>query len=174
MSAATVRVALADDQALVRAGLRALLQGLGVQVVLEADDGQALLDGLAHQPVDVVLSDIRMPGLDGIQALQQRVRQHVALAQQFAAWVAADADFELAAPVPLNLVCFRHRGGDAVNQRIMDHLNRSGRMFLSHTRLADQLTLRMSIAQTDTELPPSGPRPWVASKRSFGPVALMR
>lgn len=89
----------------------------------------------------------------GIQALQQRVRQHVALAQQFAAWVAADADFELAAPVPLNLVCFRHRGGDAVNQRIMDHLNRSGRMFLSHTRLADQLTLRMSIAQTDTELP---------------------
>lgn len=71
MSASPVRVALADDQALVRAGLRALLQGLGVQVVLEADDGQALLDGLAHQPVDVVLSDIRMPGLDGIQALQQ-------------------------------------------------------------------------------------------------------
>lgn len=61
MSAAPVRVALADDQALVRAGLRALLQGLGVQVVLEADDGQTLLDGLAHQPVDVVLSDIRMP-----------------------------------------------------------------------------------------------------------------
>ncbi|MGV6491646.1 response regulator [Stenotrophomonas rhizophila] len=72
MSAATaLRVALADDQALVRAGLRALLQGLGVQVVLEADDGQTLLDGLLAQPVDVVLSDIRMPGLDGIQALQQ-------------------------------------------------------------------------------------------------------
>lgn len=72
MSAATaLRVALADDQALVRAGLRALLQGLGVQVVLEADDGQTLLDGLQAQPVDVVLSDIRMPGLDGIQALQQ-------------------------------------------------------------------------------------------------------
>lgn len=72
MSAATaLRVALADDQALVRAGLRALLQGLGVQVVLEADDGQTLLDGLLAQPVDVVLSDIRMPGLDGIHALQQ-------------------------------------------------------------------------------------------------------
>ncbi|MCS4236883.1 response regulator transcription factor [Stenotrophomonas sp. BIGb0135] len=68
---AALRVALADDQALVRAGLRALLQGLGVQVVLEADDGQTLLDGLLAQPVDVVLSDIRMPGLDGIQALQQ-------------------------------------------------------------------------------------------------------
>ncbi len=71
MSAAiAVRVALADDQALVRAGLRALLQGLGVQVVLEAADGQALLDGLQTQPVDVVLSDIRMPGMNGIQALQ--------------------------------------------------------------------------------------------------------
>ncbi|WP_422509674.1 response regulator [Stenotrophomonas sp. GZD-301] len=71
MSAVPLRVALADDQALVRAGLRALLQGLGVQVVLEAEDGQALLDGLQTQPVDVVLSDIRMPGMDGIQALQQ-------------------------------------------------------------------------------------------------------
>ncbi|MEG2804961.1 response regulator transcription factor [Stenotrophomonas sp.] len=72
MSAApTLRVALADDQALVRAGLRALLQGLGVAVVLEAEDGQALLAGLLTQPVDVVLSDIRMPGVDGIQALQQ-------------------------------------------------------------------------------------------------------
>jgi DNA-binding NarL/FixJ family response regulator len=71
MSAVPLRVALADDQALVRAGLRALLQGLGVQVVLEAEDGLALLDGLQTQPVDVVLSDIRMPGMDGIQALQQ-------------------------------------------------------------------------------------------------------
>ncbi|WP_313142595.1 response regulator transcription factor [Stenotrophomonas sp.] len=71
MSGAPIRVALADDQALVRAGLRALLQGLGVQVVLEAEDGQALLDALATQSVDVVLSDIRMPGLDGIGALRQ-------------------------------------------------------------------------------------------------------
>ena len=71
MSGTPIRVALADDQALVRAGLRALLHGLGVQVVLEAEDGQALLDALATQTVDVVLSDIRMPGLDGIQALRQ-------------------------------------------------------------------------------------------------------
>ncbi|WP_416056401.1 response regulator [Stenotrophomonas maltophilia] len=71
MSGTPIRVALADDQALVRAGLRALLHGLGVQVVLEAEDGQALLDALATQTVDVVLSDIRMPGLDGIEALRQ-------------------------------------------------------------------------------------------------------
>lgn len=68
---AQVRVALADDQALVRAGLRALLDGqAGIQVLFEAEGGQELLDRLAESPVDVVLSDIRMPGVDGIQALQ--------------------------------------------------------------------------------------------------------
>ncbi|WP_448120766.1 response regulator [Xanthomonas arboricola] len=65
------RIALADDQILVRAGLRALLQQQGVEVVCEADDGQGLLDALVSTIVDVVLSDIRMPGVDGIQALQQ-------------------------------------------------------------------------------------------------------
>ncbi|WP_394538985.1 response regulator transcription factor [Lysobacter enzymogenes] len=69
MSAAPIRIALADDQALVRAGLRALLERLGLQIAFEADDGQALLDQLAQAPVDVVLSDIRMPGMDGIDAL---------------------------------------------------------------------------------------------------------
>ncbi|MEA9554601.1 response regulator transcription factor [Xanthomonas nasturtii] len=67
----SLRVALADDQILVRAGLRALLQQQGVEVVCEADDGQALLDALSVTAVDVVLSDIRMPGVDGIQALGQ-------------------------------------------------------------------------------------------------------
>ncbi|KAA8920093.1 response regulator transcription factor [Xanthomonas sacchari] len=66
-----LRIALADDQVLVRAGLRALLQTQGIVVACEADDGQALLDVVAATPVDVVLSDIRMPGMDGIQALQQ-------------------------------------------------------------------------------------------------------
>ncbi|MEA9797143.1 response regulator transcription factor [Xanthomonas campestris pv. raphani] len=66
-----LRIALADDQVLVRAALRALLQQQGITVVCEADDGQALLDALATHHVDVVLSDIRMPGLDGIAALEQ-------------------------------------------------------------------------------------------------------
>jgi len=88
----------------------------------------------------------------GVRGLQQRVRQHVAIAQQFASWVAADTDFELAAPALLNLICFRHRGGDAVNQQIMDRLNQSGRLYLTHTRLHDKLTLRMSIAQSNTQL----------------------
>lgn len=71
MSAPLIRVALADDQALVRAGLRALLQQQGIEVVLEAEDGTDLLEKLHAHPVDVVLSDIRMPGTDGIEALLQ-------------------------------------------------------------------------------------------------------
>lgn len=66
-----LRIALADDQALVRAGLRALLEGFGIRVVVEAEDGATLLEGLATARVDVILSDIRMPGSDGIEALQR-------------------------------------------------------------------------------------------------------
>ena len=69
--ALALRIALADDQALVRAGLRALLEQQGIVIVFEADDGEALLEQLALHPVDVVLSDIRMPGVDGIAALQR-------------------------------------------------------------------------------------------------------
>ncbi|KAF1703106.1 response regulator transcription factor [Pseudoxanthomonas sp. SGNA-20] len=66
MSGSALRLALADDQALVRAGLRALLERLDLVVALEAEDGHALLEAVAAQPVDVILSDVRMPGLDGI------------------------------------------------------------------------------------------------------------
>jgi DNA-binding NarL/FixJ family response regulator len=71
MSAEPIRVALADDQALVRAGLRALLQQQGIVVALEAEDGADLLHKLQERSVDVVLSDIRMPGTDGIEALSR-------------------------------------------------------------------------------------------------------
>jgi DNA-binding NarL/FixJ family response regulator len=71
---APLRLALADDQALVRRGLIALLNGIdGLEVALEADSGDALLARLSDAPVDVILSDIRMPGCDGF-ALVQRLR----------------------------------------------------------------------------------------------------
>jgi aromatic-L-amino-acid decarboxylase len=89
----------------------------------------------------------------GVEGLRHHVRRHVELARGFAARVQAHPDFELAAPVPLNLVCFRHRGGDDVNQRILDRVNASGEMYLTHTKLGDRYTLRMSIGQARTEAP---------------------
>ncbi len=87
----------------------------------------------------------------GVEGLQHHIRRHVQLAQQFAEWVRGDARFELAGPTPLNLVCFRHKGGDAANQTIMDSLNRSGDLFLTHTKLDGKITLRLCVGQTHTQ-----------------------
>jgi aromatic-L-amino-acid/L-tryptophan decarboxylase len=87
----------------------------------------------------------------GVEGLQHHIRRHVELAQQFAEWVRHDKDFELAAPIPLNLICFRHKAGDAANQTIMDRLNRSGDLFLTQTKLNGKLTLRLCVGQTNTE-----------------------
>jgi aromatic-L-amino-acid decarboxylase len=87
----------------------------------------------------------------GIEGLQYHVRQHVALAQQFAEWVRNDDRFELAAPAPLNLICLRHRAGDAACQSLMERLNNSGELFLTHTKLNGKFTLRFCVGQTNTE-----------------------
>ena len=87
----------------------------------------------------------------GVEGLQHHIRQHLQLAQQFAEWVRSDDRFELAAPAPLNLVCFRHKGGDAANQGIMDRLNQSGDLYLTHTKLNGKLTLRLCVGQTNTQ-----------------------
>jgi len=87
----------------------------------------------------------------GVGGLQYHIRRHVELAQQFADWVRNDKDFDLAAPAPLNLVCFRHKAGDVANQTIMDRLNRSGDLFLTHTKLHGNLTLRLCVGQTHTQ-----------------------
>jgi DNA-binding NarL/FixJ family response regulator len=65
-----IRLALADDQALVRMGLKALLSSFEhLSVVIEAENGEQLLQFLPDNPVDVILSDIRMPGMDGFALL---------------------------------------------------------------------------------------------------------
>lgn len=87
----------------------------------------------------------------GIEGLQYHVRRHVQLAQRFLGWVRQHGHFEVITPAPLNLVCFRYRGSDEQNQRLMDRLNRSGDLYLTHTRLADQLVLRFCVGQTNTE-----------------------
>ena len=87
----------------------------------------------------------------GVEGLRTIVRRHVEWAQKFARWVQEDRRFELAVPPPMNLVCFRHAGGDEVNQKIMDRLNQSGKIYLTHTKLKDRLTLRFCVGQTHTE-----------------------
>jgi aromatic-L-amino-acid decarboxylase len=87
----------------------------------------------------------------GLEGLQYHIRRHVEIAQAFAGWVRRSEQFELVVEPRLSLVCFRHKGGDGVNQALMDRLNRSGELYLSHTRLNDQLVLRLSIGQTHTD-----------------------
>jgi aromatic-L-amino-acid decarboxylase len=87
----------------------------------------------------------------GVEGLQHHIRRHIELAQRFAGWVRASEQFELAAPAPLNLVCFRHVGGDEVNRQIEEMLNRGGKLYLTHTALSGRYTLRLCVAQTNTE-----------------------
>lgn len=79
------------------------------------------------------------------------MRRHVELAQRFAKWVEESDRFELAAPAPLNLICFRHKKGDELNRQLMERLNRSGKLYLTHTMLDGRYTLRFCVGQTRTE-----------------------
>jgi aromatic-L-amino-acid decarboxylase len=87
----------------------------------------------------------------GAEGLRRHVRRGVALAREFAGWVRADPRFELCAPVPLSLVCFRLRAGDEATERLRDALNASGKMYLVHTRLDGRVVLRLAIGGVHTE-----------------------
>lgn len=87
----------------------------------------------------------------GVEGLRHHIRRHVSLAQDFAKWVAKTDHFELAAAVPLNLVCFRHTAGDTFNQLLLERLNASGHLYLTHTTLNEQYTLRFCVGQTQTD-----------------------
>jgi aromatic-L-amino-acid decarboxylase len=87
----------------------------------------------------------------GVEGLRRHIRHQIEMSDRFASWVSQDPDFELAAPHPVSLVCFRHRGGDRVNQGILDAVNVSGKLYLTHTRLDGALTLRLAIGGAYTE-----------------------
>ena len=93
----------------------------------------------------------------GHEGLAARIREHCRMARLFASWVDESPDWELLAPVPLALVCFRAKPEDlpvekldALNEAIMHRVNASGRALLSHTRLNDKLTLRLSVGNIRT------------------------
>jgi aromatic-L-amino-acid decarboxylase len=100
---------------------------------------------------------IRYFGREGLAA---RIREHCRLAKLFVSWVETDPNWEIMAPAPFALVCFRARvavksddeakGLDALNEAIMHGVNATGRAFLSHTKLNDKLTLRLSIGNIRT------------------------
>ncbi len=100
---------------------------------------------------------LRYFGAEGIRA---RLSEHMRLARLFAGWVDADPDFERLAPVPFSVVCFRAkpRGKDwseaeleTLNQRLLDAMNRTGEVFLSHTKLNGRFTLRLAVGNLRTE-----------------------
>ncbi len=86
----------------------------------------------------------------GAEGLRRHVRGHVELAQEFAAWVAADDRFELVAPHPLALVTFRLRAGDDATRALMERANASGELYLTHTAVNGQVALRMAIGSVLT------------------------
>jgi aromatic-L-amino-acid decarboxylase len=96
----------------------------------------------------------------GAEGIRDRLREHVRLAQLFASWVDADPDWERVAPVPFSVVCFRvhprdFKGSaaelDALNQRVLEAVNKSGDVFISHTALDGHIVLRLAVGNIRTE-----------------------
>jgi aromatic-L-amino-acid decarboxylase len=115
----------------------------------------------------------------GLEGLRRRIERHIELAETFAGWVDGDPDWERLAPVPFSTVCFRYRPHefagreddpeiaqrlDRANEQLMDRVNRTGEVFLSHTRLRDRFTIRVAIANLRTE-PHHVERAWQLLRR---------
>ncbi|MGN9775713.1 pyridoxal-dependent decarboxylase [Micromonospora sp. H33] len=86
----------------------------------------------------------------GVEGLRAHIRSGVALAGRLADRVRADERFELAAPHPYSLVCFRLRADDAVNAELLARVNATGRVHLTHTRVAGRYTLRLAVGSPQT------------------------
>jgi aromatic-L-amino-acid decarboxylase len=96
----------------------------------------------------------------GAEGIQQVLAEHIRLARLFSSWVDGDSQFERLAPVPFSVVCFRARPDylkedaaalNAFNEQLLDAVNATGEVFLSHTRLNGVFTLRLAIGNLRTE-----------------------
>ncbi len=86
----------------------------------------------------------------GQKGIQTKIREHIRLAHLFASWAEDSNDFEVMAPVPFALVCFRAtprniKDLDGFNMRLMDEINSSGKAYLSHTKIDGKIALRLSV-----------------------------
>ena len=86
----------------------------------------------------------------GAEGLRVMIREHVRLAREFERWVEEEAGWEVCAPRHFSLVCFRRDGTDEDNEALLDRVNSSGEVFLSHTRLDDRFVLRLAIGNAGT------------------------
>ncbi len=86
----------------------------------------------------------------GAAGLRERIGEHIRLARLFEQWVRAHQDFSVVATAPFSVVCFRANGSDELNAALLDRVNGSGEVFLSHTRLNDQYVLRLAIGNLRT------------------------
>lgn len=93
----------------------------------------------------------------GAEGLREHLRRHIALAQEFASWVEAEADWEILAPHPFSVVCFRYAPPgldeaelEKLNARILEGVNASGQVFLSHTKVRERYALRLAIGNLQT------------------------
>ena len=92
---------------------------------------------------------LRCVGREGLQA---HIRHSVELAAQFESWVAAQAGWELCAPRHFSLVCFRREGGDDLNRELLDRVNDTGEVFISHAVLDGRFVLRLAVGGMQTTL----------------------
>jgi aromatic-L-amino-acid/L-tryptophan decarboxylase len=86
----------------------------------------------------------------GREGLQSRIREHVRLAELFESWVRDEQGWELCAPRPFSVVCFRRDASDEENEALLDRVNASGEIFISHTRLNGRYVLRLAIGNERT------------------------
>jgi aromatic-L-amino-acid decarboxylase len=86
----------------------------------------------------------------GREGLQARIREAIRLAELFESWVRDEPGWELCAPRPFSLVCFRREGSDEENEALLERVNASGEIFISHTRLNGRYVLRLAIGNERT------------------------
>ena len=86
----------------------------------------------------------------GRAGLQAQIREHVRLAALFEGWIGAAPGWELCAPRPLSVVCFRREGSDEANEALLERANDTGEIFMSHTRLGGRYVLRLAVGNERT------------------------
>ena len=88
----------------------------------------------------------------GVKGIQDYIRNDMNITQKLKEWINKDDRFEIIAPTPLTLICFRLKGSNDENEKLLYNINKSGSMYLSHTKLDNKYTLRFSIGTSTSSL----------------------